>query len=81
MDKKQILAKWRVLAERENLMSLIYFMVGKINLCIIMLRIPERQESDKRKDTTSSHQFAAKLIKTIDFPIIFSIIKRKIKNL
>ena len=81
MDKKQILAKWRVLAERENLMSLIYLMVGKINLCIIMLRIPERQESDKRKDTTSSHQFAAKLIKNIDYPIIFSIIKRKIKNL
>ena len=81
MDKKQILAKWRVLAERENLMGLIYPMVGKINLCIIMLRIPERQESDKRKDTTSSHQFAAKLIKIIDFPIIFSIIKRKIKNL
>ena len=71
MDKKQILAKWRVLAERENLMGLIYPMVGKINLCIIMLRIPERQESDKRKDTTSSHQFAAKLIKIIDFPIIF----------
>ena len=81
MDKKQILAKWRVLAERENLMGLIYPMVGKINLCIIMLRIPERQESDKRKDTTSSHQFAAKLIKIIDFPIIFSIIMRKIKNL
>ena len=36
-----------------------------------MLRIPERQESDKRKDTTNSHQFAAKLIKIIDFPIIF----------
>ena len=81
MDKKQILAKWRVLAERENLMGLIYPMVGKINLCIIMLRIPERQESDKRKDTTSSHQFAAKLIKNIDYPIIFSIIMRKIKNL
>ena len=81
MDKKQILAKWRVLAERENLMGLIYLMVGKINLCIIMLRIPERQESDKRKDTTSSHQFAAKLIKNIDYPIIFSIIMRKIKNL
>ena len=46
-----------------------------------MLRLPERQESDKRKDTTSSHQFAAKLIKIIDFPIIFSTIKRKIKNL
>ena len=41
----------------------------------------KRQESDKRKDTTSSHQFAAKLIKIIDFPIIFSIIKRKIKTL
>ena len=81
MDKKQILAKWRVLAERENLMGLIYLMVGKINLCIIMLRIPERQESDKRKDTTSSHQFTAKLIKIIDFPIIFSIIMWKIKNL
>ena len=81
MDKKQILAKWRVLAERENLMSLIYLMVGKINLCIILLRIPERQESDKRKDTTSSHQFAAKLIKIIDFPIIFSIIMWEIKNL
>ena len=36
-----------------------------------MLRIPERQESGKRKDTTSSHQIAAKLIKIIDFPIIF----------
>ena len=81
MDKKQILAKWKLLAERENLMGLIYPMVGKINLCIIMLRIPERQESDKRKDTTSSHQFAAKLIKNIDYPIIFSIIMRKIKNL
>ena len=39
-------------------------------LCIIMLRLPERQESDKRKDTTCSHQFAAKLIKIVDFPII-----------
>ena len=36
-----------------------------------MLRIPERQESDKRKDTTSIHKFAAKLLKIIDFPIIF----------
>src|SRR5574344_2827003 len=27
-------------------------------LCIIMLRLPERQESDKRNDTTSSQQFA-----------------------
>ena len=30
-------------------------------LCIIMLRLPERQESDKRKDTTSSHQFDCKI--------------------
>ena len=40
-------------------------------LCIRMLRIPERQESDKRKDTTSIHKFAAKLLKIIDFLIIF----------
>lgn len=43
-----------------------------------MLQIPEKQESDKRKDSTSIHHFAAKLLKIIDFPIIFcnkSIIK------
>ena len=34
MDKKQILAKWKLLAgwwEEENLMVIIYLMVGKIN--------------------------------------------------
>ena len=47
-------------------------------LCLRMLQIPEKQESDKRKDSTSIHHFAAKLLKIIDFPIIFcnkSIIK------
>ena len=37
-----------------------------------MLQISERQESDKRKDSTSIHHFAAKLLKIIDFPIIFN---------
>ena len=32
MDKKQILAKWRLLAERGgNIIGLIYLMIGKIN--------------------------------------------------
>ena len=72
MDKKQILAKWRLMAGGGgNIMGFIYLNDWEDKLCVRMLRIPERQESDKRKDTTSSHQFAAKLIKIIDFPIIF----------
>ena len=72
MDKKQILAKWRLMAGGGgNIMGFIYLNDWEDKLCVRMLRIPERQESDKRKDTTSSYQFAAKVIKIIDFPIIF----------